>query len=137
MVHRVPAAVLLVPLEKRESGHPEEVVASFRDELLLAGDLDAEGAEEIENGLGLSGREQDEIAIARAECRAQFLDRSVAEDFLRIGIPASRRGRLHPEEPLHTRRPRAFFEIVETLSRKRAASRHAQALDSFDLRRKV
>ena len=62
MVHRVPAGVLLVPLEKREPGHPEELVASLGDELLLAGDLDAEGAEEVVDGLLLSGGEEEEVA---------------------------------------------------------------------------
>src|SRR5450759_2667190 len=50
----------------------------------IRGDLDAQGAEEIENGFCFSGRKKDEIAFAGGERLAHAFNCRVVEEFLRI-----------------------------------------------------
>ena len=88
MVHRIPAGVLLVPLEEREPGHPEEVVAPLGDELLLARDLDAEGAEEVVDGFALPAAMKEEIRDARASAAPIFSTAPSLKIFLELEFQA-------------------------------------------------
>ncbi len=58
MVHRLPAFLLLVPLEQREIGHPEEAPGLAVDQVELATEVEAERAEHARDHRRLVGPEQ-------------------------------------------------------------------------------
>jgi len=80
VVHGVEAAVVLVPLEEREVGDPEKIVAALRYQIPLATELESERSERGEDHLlGGSDGEQ-EIALAGA---TRVVNVSVVEPYLK------------------------------------------------------
>jgi len=59
VVHRLPTALLVVPLEEREVGHPEEAPSAPVDEVELTAEMETERPQDASDHLRLVRTEQD------------------------------------------------------------------------------
>ena len=80
VVSGVPALRVLVPEERRELDHPEDVVAARGDQVEAARDLHPQRAQRLADGRDLIGDDQQQIARLRLQALAHRRDLPFREE---------------------------------------------------------